>query len=161
DYRAMADYGVARFLDYTGIDLNEKNIRNAKRRFPDVDFRVGSILSLQEKRRSADYVIGFDILEHLSLQGMETALKSAERLARRGLYFAFFRMDEVPEHEEHPRGNYHYNLLSVDRMREYMDKRYRSVQLIHIAQMFEDEYDYHHSYDYNRRAYSLIAEDPR
>jgi len=161
DYRAMADYGIARFLNYSGIDLNEKNIKNAKRRFPDVDFRVGSILSLQEKKRSADYVIGFDILEHLSLQGMDIALKSAERLARLGIYFAFFRMDEVPEHEEHPRGNYHYNLLSVDRMREYMERRYRSVQLIHIAQMFEDDYDYHYSYDYNRRAYSLIAEDPR
>lgn len=161
DYRYFVEYGLAHFLDYTGIDLSEKNVANAKRRFPDTDFRVGSILSLPEKRRSVDYVIGYDILEHLSLQGMFTALKTAERIARRGLYFAFFRMDEVPEHEEHPRGSYHYNLLSVDRMREYMDKRYTKVQLIHIARMFEDEYDYRWSYDYNRRAYSLIAEGPR
>ncbi|MBA3529615.1 MAG: class I SAM-dependent methyltransferase [Propionibacteriaceae bacterium] len=160
DYRAFADYGIARFLDYTGIDLNVKNVANARRRFPEVDFRVGSILSLPEKRRSVDYVIGYDILEHLSLQGMQTVLETAERIARRGLYFAFFRMDEVPEHEEHLRGNYHYNLLSVDRMREHMEQRYASVQLIHIAKMFEDEYGYPHSYDYNRRAYSLIAEDP-
>ena len=28
DYRAFADYGIARFLDYTGVDLNETNIAN-------------------------------------------------------------------------------------------------------------------------------------
>jgi ubiquinone/menaquinone biosynthesis C-methylase UbiE len=161
DYRAFADYGLAAYLDYTGIDLNDSNIANAKARFPDVDFRVDSILSLSEPDDSVDFVIGFDILEHLSLDGMFTALETAERIARRGLTFAFFRMDEVPEHEEIPRGAYHYNLLSLDRMREYMEQRYRSVQLIHVAKMFEDDYGFPHSYRYNRRAYTLIARKPR
>src|SRR5215217_3383450 len=97
DYRYFVEYGLAQFLDYTGrIDLSEKNVANAKRRFPDTDFRVGSILSLPEKRRSVDYVIGYDILEHLSLQGMFTALKTAERIARRGLYFAFSEWTRFP-----------------------------------------------------------------
>jgi ubiquinone/menaquinone biosynthesis C-methylase UbiE len=160
DYRSFVDYGIARFLDYTGIDLNETNIANAKRRFPDVDFCVASILSLTEPDASVDYVIGFDILEHLSLQAMDTALTTAVRMARRGLYFAFFRMDEVAEHQEEPRGEYHYNLLSAPVMRRYLQERYTQVQLIHIASMFKQEYGFAYSHEYNRRAYSLIAEGP-
>jgi ubiquinone/menaquinone biosynthesis C-methylase UbiE len=161
DYRAFADYGIARFLNYTGIDLSETNIANAKLRFPDVDFRVGSILSLTEPDSSVDYVIGFDILEHLSLQAMETVLATAVRIARRGLYFAFFRMDEAADHQEEPRGQYHYNLLSAPMMRRYMSERYSQVQLVHIAGMLKEQYGFPHSYEYNRRAYSLIAEGPR
>jgi ubiquinone/menaquinone biosynthesis C-methylase UbiE len=161
DYRSFADYGIARFLDYTGIDLNETNIANAKQRFPDVDFRVGSILSLTEPAASVDYVIGFDILEHLSLQAMDTVLATAVRMARRGLYFAFFRMDENAEHQEEPRGQYHFNLLSAPVMRRYMRERYAQVQLVHIASMFKQEYGFAYSHEYNRRAYSLIAEGPR
>jgi SAM-dependent methyltransferase len=161
DYRAFADYGIARFLDYTGIDLSNTNIANAKLRFPDVDFRVASILSLDEPAASVDYVIGFDILEHLSLQAMDTVVQSAIRMARRGLYFAFFRMDEVLEHREEPRGEYHFNLLSAPTMRRYMEQHYSHVELIHIASMMKEEYGFPHSYEYNRRAYSLITEGPR
>jgi ubiquinone/menaquinone biosynthesis C-methylase UbiE len=161
DYRSLADYGIARFLDYTGIDLNETNIANAKRRFPDVDFRVASILSLTEPDASVDYVIGFDILEHLSLQAMDTVLATAARLARRGLYFAFFRMDEQAEHQEEPRGQYHYNLLSAPAMRRYLQGRYTQVELIHIASMFKEEYGFAYAHEYNRRAYSAIAQGPR
>ena len=161
DYRAFADYGIARFLDYTGIDLNKTNVANAKQRFPDVDFRVGSILSLTEPDASVDYVIGFDILEHLSLQAMDTVLDTAVRMARRGLYFAFFRMDEQAEHQEEPRGQYHYNLLSAPVMRRYMQERYSQVQLIHIPSMLKADYGFPYSHEYNRRAYSLIAEGPR
>ena len=161
DYRAFAEYGIARFLDYTGIDLNKTNIANARMRFPDVDFRVGSILSLTEPDASVDYVIGFDILEHLSLQAMDTVLASAVRMARRGLYFAFFRMDEQAEHQEEPRGEYHYNLLSAPAMRRYMQEWYSQVQLIHIASMLKEQYGFPYSHEYNRRAYSLIAEGPR
>jgi SAM-dependent methyltransferase len=159
DYRAFADYGIARFLDYTGIDLNETNIANAKRSFPDVAFRVDSILSLPEADRSFDYVFGFDILEHLSLEAMQTAADAAVRICRRGLFFAFFRMDEVPEHVDNPKGGYHINLLSAPRMREYMQQRFDSAQVIHMPKMLKDDFGYTHSY--NRRAYTLIAEGPR
>jgi SAM-dependent methyltransferase len=159
DYRAFVDYGLAQYLDYTGVDLNDANIENAKRRFPEVDFRVGSILSLPDDDRSVDYVIGCDILEHLSLRAMFAALEHAERLARRGLYFALFWVDEVPEHEEIPLGRYYRNLLSVPRLRQYMDERYDSVQLINIPKLLKDEYGFAHYYA--GRTYSLITESPR
>ena len=159
DYRAMADYGLARFLDYTGIDLNAKNIDNARRRFPDVDFRVGSILELPLPDRSVDYVVAFDIFEHLSLSAMQVALDEAVRVARRGLYVAFFRMADVPEHVEEPRGRYHYNLLSASRIRDYLQPHYPSVEVTHISGLLQTRFGYKHSY--NSRAYSLVAERPQ
>jgi ubiquinone/menaquinone biosynthesis C-methylase UbiE len=159
DYGAFADYGIARFLDYTGVDLNETNIANARRRFPDVNFRVGSVLDLPEQDRSMDYVIGFDIMEHLSLPAMQHAMDAAVRICRRGLYFAYFRMDEVPEHVDNPRGNYHFNLLSAPQVRQDMARRFGTVQLIQVADMLKDNFGYAHSY--NRKAYALITENPK
>jgi SAM-dependent methyltransferase len=159
DYRAFADYGIARFLDYTGVDLNETNIANARRRFPDVNFRVGSVLDLPEQDRSMDYVIGFDIMEHLSLPAMQHAMDAAVRICRRGLYFAYFRMDEVPEHVDNPRGNYHFNLLSAPQVRQDMARQFGTVQLIQVADMLKDNFGYAHSY--NRKAYALITENPK
>jgi SAM-dependent methyltransferase len=158
DYTAFADYGIARFLDYTGVDLNETNITNARRKFPDVNFRVGSVLDLPEPDRSVDYVIGFDIMEHLSLPAMQHATEAAVRICRRGLYFAFFRMDEVPEHVDNPRGNYHFNLISAPLVRKDMERWFSIVQLVRIADMLNDDFGYEHSY--NRRAYALITENP-
>ncbi|MBO0785099.1 MAG: class I SAM-dependent methyltransferase [Actinobacteria bacterium] len=157
DYGAFADYGLARFLDYTGVDLNETNIANARRKFPGVDFRVGSVLSLPEADRSVDYVIGFDIMEHLSLPAMKHAMDTAVRICRRGLYFAFFLMDEVPEHIDRPVRKYHRNLLSAPQVREAMRHHFGTVQLIRIADMLQDTYGYTHSH--TSRAYSLIAEN--
>jgi ubiquinone/menaquinone biosynthesis C-methylase UbiE len=159
DYGAFVGYGIARFLDYTGVDLNETNIANARRRFPDVNFRLGSVLDLPEQDRSMDYVIGFDIMEHLSLPAMQHAMDAAVRICRRGLYFAYFRMDEVPEHVDNPRGNYHFNLLSAPQVRQDMARRFGTVQLIQVADMLKDNFGYAHSY--NRKAYALITENPK
>jgi ubiquinone/menaquinone biosynthesis C-methylase UbiE len=159
DYGAFAGYGIARFLDYTGVDLNETNIANARRRFPDVNFRVGSVLDLPEQDRSMDYVIGFDIMEHLSLPAMQHAMDAAVRICRRGLYFAYFRMDEVPEHVDNPRGTYHFNLLSAPQVRQDMARQFGTVQLIQVADMLKDNFGYAHSY--NRKAYALITENPK
>ena len=43
DYRDIEESGLARFLDYHGIDLTAKNIANARRRFPGVAFEVGDV----------------------------------------------------------------------------------------------------------------------
>jgi hypothetical protein len=156
DYRAFVDYGLARFLDYTGIDLNDTNIANAKRMFPDISFRVDSILSLPEADHSVDYVIGFDILEHLSPLAKRTAMDAAARICRRGVYFAFFRMEEIPDDIVTPVRSYHSSTLSAPRMREYMGKRFSSVRLMNIAELLSRDFGADHTY--NSRAVSLVAE---
>jgi len=159
DYRALVDYGIAQFLDYTGIDLNPKNIANAKEHYPDVDFREGSILSLPMADRSVDYVLAFDIFEHLSLKAMHCALEEAVRVCRRGMYIAFFRMAENSEHVEQPRGRYHYNTLSAPKIRALLEERYASVQMIPLDKYLKDQFGYAHSN--NRMAYSVVAERRR
>jgi ubiquinone/menaquinone biosynthesis C-methylase UbiE len=156
DYRALVDYGIAQFLDYTGIDLNPKNIANAKEHFPDVDFRDCSILSLPMADRSVDYVLAFDIFEHLSLKAMHRALAEAVRVCRRGMYIAFFRMTEKPDHVEQPRGRYHYNTLSAPQIRAFLEECYAAVQVISIDRYLKQQFAYGHTN--NRMAYSVVAE---
>jgi ubiquinone/menaquinone biosynthesis C-methylase UbiE len=158
DYRALAAYGIARFVDYTGVDLNGSNIDNAKQRFPHVDFRVGSILSLPLPDRSADLVLAFDIFEHLSPSALQPALDEAVRVSRQALHIAFFRMADVPEHVIVPRGSYYYNTLSVPRIRAYLERHYPSVDVVHIRSDLRDRFGFPHYY--NGNAYSVTAQRP-
>lgn len=63
DYRFFDRYGLARFLDYTGVDLNPKNVENARTRFPEVNVEVGDVMALPYDNRSFDYVLAFDLFE--------------------------------------------------------------------------------------------------
>jgi ubiquinone/menaquinone biosynthesis C-methylase UbiE len=158
DYRTFADYGIARFLDYTGVDITETNIRNARQMFPDVNFRAGSVLSLPEADDSVDFVIGFDIMEHLSLKAMDHAMDEAIRICRRGLHFAYFMMEEIPDHVEHPVRNYHRNQISAPRTREQLADRFDTVNLINIPDLLREEYDCPHGLAHR---YSLTVEGPK
>ena len=156
DYRSLASYGIARFLDYTGVDLNDKNIANAKARFASVDFEVGSILDLPYDDRSFDYVLAFDIFEHLSLPAMEQAMSEAVRLARRGLVFAFFIMTDAQEHNQRLKRSYHWNELSASKIEEMLRAEFPHTQSRHIPTFLKQNFDYGHYY--NKKAYTVVAE---
>jgi ubiquinone/menaquinone biosynthesis C-methylase UbiE len=134
DYRSWVAYGIASLLDYTGIDLNPTNVANARRRFPDIDFRVGDVLHVPFDDRRVDVVVASDIFEHLSLGSMEAALNEATRLARRALVLSFFNMAEIPNHLAQPRRLYHVNRLSQARIADRLhrcSRRSRSYRLRH------------------------------
>ena len=156
DYRSLANYGIARFLDYTGVDLNDKNIANAKARFSDVDFEVGSILDLPYDDGSFDYVLAFDIFEHLSLSAMEQAMSEAMRLARKGLVFAFFIMTDAAEHNQRPKRSYHWNELSASKIEEMLREAFPDTQAWHIPTFLKQNFDYGHYY--NKKAYTIVAQ---
>jgi len=159
DYRYFDSYGIAAFLDYTGIDLNEDNIANARRRFPGVRFEQGSMLDLPYDTASVDYVLAFDIFEHLSLQAMERAMAEAVRVTRRGLLVAFFIMTSAREHKEQPRADYHWNVLSAPRIRALAATSFSAVDLVQIQPHLEAEYGFAHYYNVN--AWSLFADGRR
>lgn len=156
DYRAYVECGLARFLDYRGIDLTPKNIENARRRFPGVEFEVADIRAVAAPDASFDYVVASDIFEHLSPETRERSLGEAMRLARRGLAFTFFNMAEIPEHEINPRGVYYWNRLSRARIEERLRPAFPAIEVIPIASWLASELDFHHTY--NSRAYSMFAE---
>lgn len=156
DYRAFAEYGLARFLDYTGVDLNPKNIANARRRFPDVAFREGSALDLPDADASVDVVLASDLLEHLPLEGVDRVIAEAARVARRAVLLSFFNMAEIAEHEDRPVAAYHWNKLSRARIASALGTHFPRVSVIPIHAWLQGEHGYGHTY--NRRAYTIIAE---
>lgn len=156
DYRAFVEYGLAPHLDYLGIDLTEKNIDNARRRFPGVAFEVGDVRDVRHPDGAFDYVVASDVFEHLSLDGMERALGEAMRLGTRGVALTFFNMSESAEHVDRPTKLYHWNRLSRPRIEARLRERYASVQVVPISSWLREEHGYAHSY--NPHAYSVFAE---
>ncbi|MGH2600241.1 MAG: class I SAM-dependent methyltransferase [Dehalococcoidia bacterium] len=156
DYRFFDSYGIAKFLDYTGVDLNDNNIANARKRFPGVNFEVQSILELPYEDQSFDYVVASDIFEHMSLEAMEQAMGEACRLARKGMILTFFSMSDAPEHEVRPKRNYFWNVLSPARIEELIAKNFGPVEVINIRAFMREEYEYRRSY--NKKAWTMIAE---
>ena len=158
DYRAFVDCGLAAHLEYFGVDLTEKNVENARRRFPGVAFEVGDVTDVRHPDGAFDYAIASDIFEHLSLDGMERALDEAMRLARRGLALTFFNMRESADHEDRPTKLYHWNRLSRPRIEARLRERFPSVRVMAIGPWLLEEHGYAHSY--NPHAYSIFAERP-
>jgi ubiquinone/menaquinone biosynthesis C-methylase UbiE len=158
DYRAFVECGLAAHLEYVGIDLTEKNVDNARRRFPGVAFEVGDVRDVKHPDGSFDYVIASDVFEHLSLEGMQRALDEAMRLARRGLALTFFNMDESSDHQDRPTKLYHWNRLSRPRIEARLREQFPSVRVVPIAPWLREEHGYAHSY--NPHAYSIFAERP-
>lgn len=155
DYRAFDECGLAPHIDYRGIDLSEKNVANARRRFPRVVFEVSDVRDLPFEDEESDFVVASDLFEHLPIEGMQRALAEAMRVARRGLALTFFNMHEGPEHDVRPTRLYHWNRLSRPLIEERLRRRFPSVRVVPIAPWLSDRYGYAHTY--NPRAYSIFA----
>lgn len=156
DYRFFHSYGISPFLTYVGVDLNQTNIDNSRARFPDVAFRVADIMELPFDGDSVDYVIAFDIFEHLSLSGMRRTIREAARVSRRGVAFSFFNMVSRPEHDEQVRGGYHWNELSAPKLREILGSEFPHVEPRHVSTLLKKHYGADHYY--NGKAWTITAE---
>lgn len=133
DYRFIAAYGIARFLDYTGFDLCEKNVRNAPALFPAVRFEIGNVFEIPVPDKAFDFGFVHDLFEHLSPEGIEAALREICRVTRRGLCLGFFNMDEIDDHIVRPVDDYHWNTLSMARIKAIFERNSAAVQVIHIG----------------------------
>ncbi|HWI59602.1 MAG TPA: class I SAM-dependent methyltransferase, partial [Bacillota bacterium] len=118
DFRFLQAYGIARLVDYTGFDLCAKNVENARALFPHFRFETGNVFAIAAPDKAYDFCFAHDLLEHLSPEGMQTAVQELCRVTRRGLCVGFFNMDEIPAHLVQPVEEYHWNKLSMARMKE-------------------------------------------
>lgn len=155
DYRFFETYGIAPYLRYTGVDLNDKNIANAQRRHPEVDFQVQSVLDLPFPDRSYDYVLAFDLFEHMSIEAMEQAISEACRLADRGLLLTFFFMSDRQDHKVRPIRSYYWNILSRRRVQGLIEDQFGPVEAVRIRDLITREHDFTESY--NQRAWTFHA----
>lgn len=155
DYRAISSCGLARFINYAGYDIAPANIRNARERFPEVDFSVDSILDCDVEDDAYDYSFVHDVFEHLSLEAMEDALSEVLRTTRKEAWLHFFNAEEREEHLVRPTERYHRNLLSVPRLAESLEERGAEVDAIFLPELMEDKFGLGGSY-YNQEAATLL-----
>jgi len=155
DYRFLDSYGLTRFLDYTGFDLCEKNIENARAMFPGAHFENGNAMHLQIPAKSFDCGFVHDLYEHLSVAGMEQALAETCRVTRRAIALNFFSMHEGEDHIIRPVDDYHWNTLSLDKIRALLAMHGFETQSIHIATFLKTCFACQETH--NPNAYTLIA----
>jgi SAM-dependent methyltransferase len=139
DYRYLHRCGITKYLNYTGFDLCPKNIENARALFPNVRFEEGNVFEIAAADKSFDLCIIHDLFEHLSVEGLQAAVSEVCRVTRQGLCVGFFQMDEIRDHVVRPVEEYHWNLLSMARMRELFARHGFAAQVLHVG-TFQREY---------------------
>jgi hypothetical protein len=132
DYRSLHAYRLASLLDYTGLDLCEKNIENARALFPNARFQLGNVFDIAAADKSFEVCLVHDLFEHLSPDGLQAAVKEVCRVTRRGICVGFFQMDETIDHVVRPMDEYHLNTLSMDRMKGLFARGGFAAQVIHV-----------------------------
>jgi SAM-dependent methyltransferase len=133
DYRFLHAYGLARLVSYAGFDICAKNVENARALFPDVSFMVGNVFEIAASDKAYDFCIVHDLFEHLSPEGMQAAVREVCRVTRQGLCVGFFNMDEIRDHQVCPVDDYHWNRLSMARMRELFAACGFAARVVHIG----------------------------
>ncbi len=154
DYRYLEACGLARFLDYTGFDLCEANVANARKLFPAARFEVGNAFAIAGPDRAFDYAYVHDLFEHLSPAGLEAAVAEVCRVTRLGLCIGCFQMDEIEEHVVRPVDDYHVNTLSLERTLELFAGHGFTGEAIHIGTFLRLRFGCERTH--NPNAYTLI-----
>ena len=133
DYRFLHAYGLTPFLDYTGVDICAKNVENARAQFPEARFELGNVFELAMPDQAFDLCFVHDLFEHLSLEGLAVAIREVCRVTRRGLCIGFFNLDEIPEHIVRPTEEYHWNTLSLSRMKQEFASHGFTARVLNVS----------------------------
>ena len=154
EYRFLNAYGITAFIDYNGFDLCEKNVINARKQFPDARFETANVFEIKSPDQSFDLCFVHDLLEHLSIEGLHRAIDEICRVTRRAISIGFFQMHEGPEHIVREIDEYHWNTLSMDRIRALFQEHGLQVQVINIATFLREKFGC--AYTHNGDAYTLV-----
>jgi SAM-dependent methyltransferase len=155
DCRFIETFGIARMLDYTGFDLCEKNIRNARHICPRGRFNIGNVLEIDAEDNAFDYSFVHDLFEHLSIEAMETAISELCRVTRRDICVGFFNMHAGAEHIVKAVGDYHWNALSVVRTKATFECLCSKIQVIHIDEFLTSRFGCADAH--NKGAYTFVV----
>jgi SAM-dependent methyltransferase len=156
DFRFFERYGLARLCKYHGFDLCEKNVRNALQLFPKARFTVGNVFEIDAPDRGYDFSVVHDLLEHLSVRGMERALEEICRVTCRAFCFGLFNGWEADEHAVQPVNQYHWNRLSVLLLRQRLAQAGFEVQVVHIDTFLRWRFGCDRTH--NKNAYTIFGE---
>jgi len=154
DYRFIDAFGIARMLDYTGFDLCEKNILNARQMFPNSRFEVGNVLEIDKPDNAFDYCFVHDLFEHLSIEAMEVAVGEVCRVTRQDICVGFFNMCDGDEHIVRNVDEYHWNKLSMSKTKAIFERHASVVEVIHIDTFLVSQFGCGDTH--NKGAYTFI-----
>jgi SAM-dependent methyltransferase len=154
DYRFLERAGLARLLDYTGFDLCRKNVDNARALFSAARFELGNVFEMAAPDKAFDCLFVHDLFEHLSPEGLEAAAAEICRVTRTALCLGFFNMDEIPEHVVRPHEDYHWNTLSMERMKELFARLGFAARVVHIGTFLRSAVGCDHTH--NPNAYTFL-----
>ncbi|UCF17150.1 MAG: class I SAM-dependent methyltransferase [Phycisphaerales bacterium] len=154
DYRFIESFGIARLIDYTGFDLCEKNVHNARHICPCGRFAVGNVLEIDADDDAFEFCFVHDLFEHLSIEAMEAAIKELCRVTRRDICVGFFNMQSGGEHVVRPVGHYHWNYLSLPRTKAIFERCACRVRIIHINEYLTSSFGCTDTH--NKSAYTFI-----
>ena len=155
DYRFIHQFGLANFINYTGIDIAAKNIDNAKARFPDTNFHTQSIIDSRFDDEAFDYLFVHDLFEHLSLEALDHTLAEILRIVKHQAWLHFFNVDTSPDHTVKPIEKYHWNTLSLDKLCHTIEAQGAQIEVISIADLLKQKFDFDDHY--NPGAYTLLV----
>jgi SAM-dependent methyltransferase len=154
DYRFIEAFGIARLIDYTGFDLCEKNIRNAKQMFPKARFKVDNALEINTEDDAFDCCFVHDLFEHLSIEAMKAAIAEICRVTRKDLCVGFFNMHKGNEHIIKIIDDYHWNTLSVSKTKAIFGHYASVLEVIHIDKFLSSKFGC--SDTHNKGAYTFV-----
>jgi len=154
DYRFIEAFGIARLIDYTGFDLCEKNIRNAKQMFPTARFKVDNALEIDAQDNAFDYCFVHDLFEHLSIEAMKVTISEICRVTRQDICIGFFNMHDNDRHIVKAVDDYHWNKLSAGRTKAILERHASGVQVIHIDKFLTSKFGCGDTH--NKDAYTFI-----
>ncbi|MBL7187195.1 MAG: class I SAM-dependent methyltransferase [Phycisphaerae bacterium] len=155
DYRFIETFGIARLLDYTGFDLCDKNVHNARGMFPHARFEIGNVLEIDADDKAFDYCFVHDLFEHLSIEAAEAAISELCRVTRRDICAGFFNMHVGGEHIVKAVGDYHWNTLSLVRTKAVFERYCSGIQVIHIDEFLTSEFGCADAH--NKGAYTFVV----
>lgn len=156
DFRFIVAGGLSRLLDYTGLDLCETNIANARALCAEGRFDVGNLLALNSPNKAFDCAWVQDVLEHLSPEALEVALEQLCRVSRRALCLGLFQTHEGPDHILRSVGDDYTNTLSLPRVRALLAQHGAQAQAIHIRTLLKHLFGWEDGYW--GTAYTLLVQ---
>ena len=155
DYRFLDAFGIARLVEYTGFDLCEKNIANARALFPAARFETGNAFEIRGADKSFDVCFVHDLFEHLSLEAMDVAVAEICRVTREGICAGFFSMHEEEDPIVRPVDDYHWNTLSLVKASALFERHGFAVHPIHVGTFLKWKFGCEETH--NDNAYTFFA----
>ncbi len=152
DFRIIHSIGIHKSLEYTGFDICEKNISNAKSMFPNSQFFVGDVYQFNTPN-TYDVIMVHDLFEHLS--GIDFVLTKFCKFCKNTMFLSFFNMEPISEHIIIPYENYYWNRLSAQKVSNMIQECGFYPQIIHINTMFRELFGAENLY--NPNGYSIIG----